>query len=760
MSTSVSTPECRGFPDELRATLEPLGHLGAGGMGAVYLARDRKLGREVAVKLMHGSSEQDLRTRFLREASSLARLEHPNIVRVYDYGVCTEGPYIVMERLDGGTLEALPAGADPVEVMLQVAEGLDAIHQAGMVHRDLKPTNVLVTADARAVIVDFGLVMDPKRTKLTREGAFVGTFMVAAPEVLRMQPATAASDWWSWGATFFQLLEGSFPYTLADLLVVTEGREPGPPEFEVTPPDSLLAKVIRAALTVDPAARLSSARAARAMLEDPASTRPLPQAPPRPPRREVSASKPGADSRRTHPLSPGSDLLSSVLSDRRKAGAGVLGVLLALAGAGLLLRGPGAVDPPAPSAPPLEVALPEGIQEDLARQRTDLLQAPGDLLDGDPVHAEGLLRRLPALQEILTWAAQGGDLGALSPALRADLARTDQALHDAGGPRLVYPLLEAAPLPQSVALPARLQRIEYRTADLPSTVTGWMATGMLAMDRAMELQERLQAELYSQAGGPPAGFAPELWAARPSLLAGSPTLLEFVRLRSHDPAFRRGLARWLEPGSDQVRLALYAVHRSLAEEPRTREPLGLLVSYLRGEMSSFFYGPQAFLPIDLVFGGPGRHPTQQFWRANMLLISRLVRTRVGLPRRNQLQEAELAAWRAAAVRTAGDRSSDLRAGSALASGMRTALGPPVLLDEALDFYRQQRPRLASVDPINRGQAFLCLARMVVEASGRAGLTPEERAQLGAGLAEVTTLEAFSTAERDEARRYQAKLEVN
>jgi eukaryotic-like serine/threonine-protein kinase len=206
---------------------EVLGPLGSGGMGEVYRARDSRLGREVALKVLPaGSSDPDRLKRFEQESRAASALNHPNLVAVFDTGVHEGGPYIVFERLQGETLRVrlgpgpLPA-RKAVECAVQIADGLAAAHQAGIVHRDLKPENVFVTDDGRIKILDFGLAkLRPSRresglindgataSEITDAGTVLGTVGYMSPEQVEGKPTDHRSDIFSLGSVFYEMLSG------------------------------------------------------------------------------------------------------------------------------------------------------------------------------------------------------------------------------------------------------------------------------------------------------------------------------------------------------------------------------------------------------------------------------------------------------------------------------------------------------------------------------------------------------------------------
>jgi len=201
--------------------LEPLG---AGGMGVVYRAEDVTLGRTVALKFMlpDYTIDDTAEARFLREARSVAALDHPNICTVHEAGTSADGLlYLAMSYYPGETLKdrLTRDGALPVEqaidIACQVARGLACAHTAGIVHRDLKPANVMLTADGTVKILDFGLAKSRDQT-MTASGVLMGTVAYMSPEQLVGTPADARSDLWSLGVMLVEMLTGKHPSTLDD----------------------------------------------------------------------------------------------------------------------------------------------------------------------------------------------------------------------------------------------------------------------------------------------------------------------------------------------------------------------------------------------------------------------------------------------------------------------------------------------------------------------------------------------------------------
>ncbi|PYS40069.1 MAG: serine/threonine protein kinase, partial [Acidobacteria bacterium] len=207
---------------------EILSHLGAGGQGEVYKARDKRLNRFVAIKVLLYSLSQnvELKTRFEREAQTLASLSHPHICPVFDVGRQDEIDYLVMEYIEGETLaEKLKNGRLPLDLALrlaiEIADALDKAHRQGIAHRDVKPSNIMLTKSG-AKLLDFGLAKRgvesnisnsvsqlPTDAGLTAHGTILGTLQYMSPEQLEGQEADARSDIFGFGATLYEMVTGA-----------------------------------------------------------------------------------------------------------------------------------------------------------------------------------------------------------------------------------------------------------------------------------------------------------------------------------------------------------------------------------------------------------------------------------------------------------------------------------------------------------------------------------------------------------------------
>ncbi|TDC04711.1 serine/threonine protein kinase, partial [Nonomuraea longispora] len=193
--------------------------LGSGGMGWVWRGRDCKLDRVVALKQVRADIGRlpELKARAVREARALARIDHPGIVRVHDVIDAPDGPWIVMDHVQGtvlGTLIERAPLSEPAVVRIgaQALDALAAAHAEGVLHRDVKPDNILITASSSVVLVDFGIATIEGHDRITVLGHVVGTPDFIAPERIRGEPVGPAADLWSLGATLYTALEGHPPF--------------------------------------------------------------------------------------------------------------------------------------------------------------------------------------------------------------------------------------------------------------------------------------------------------------------------------------------------------------------------------------------------------------------------------------------------------------------------------------------------------------------------------------------------------------------
>lgn len=252
--------------------------LGSGGMATIYRATDTGLGRDVALKLLRPEylRDPDFSSRFRQEAQSAASLSHPNVVTVYDYGEDPSGPYIVMELVDGEDLATILRRSGPLpprqvaRIGAGVARALAAAHARGLVHRDVKPGNVLLQGD-HAYLTDFGLskLLDSDASRLTAPGRMVGTAEYLSPEQIRGEPVTGATDTYSLGCVIFECVQGGPPFGDREGMNILWGHlqdEPPDPAKSRTDISPAFSHALKAALRKEPAERpITSVEYARSL---------------------------------------------------------------------------------------------------------------------------------------------------------------------------------------------------------------------------------------------------------------------------------------------------------------------------------------------------------------------------------------------------------------------------------------------------------------------------------------------------------------
>jgi len=258
---------------------EILAPIGTGGMGEVYRARDSKLGRDIAIKVLPAglAENPEALSRFEREAHAVARLSHPNILAIHDFGREGETHYAVMELLEGETLRTrMERGGLPtrkaVDLAVQIAEGLAAAHEKGIVHRDLKPDNVFVTHEGRAKLLDFGLAkrvtpVSEQESHLqtgaqrTEPGKVMGTVEYMSPEQVRGEDVDHRSDIFSFGTMLYEMLSGSLPFARETIVeCMTAILKEDPPEIAQAGASPSLQRIVQHCLEKKPGERFQSAR--------------------------------------------------------------------------------------------------------------------------------------------------------------------------------------------------------------------------------------------------------------------------------------------------------------------------------------------------------------------------------------------------------------------------------------------------------------------------------------------------------------------
>lgn len=557
--TDLDARTLAAFPAGLRARYRPTAILGEGSFGVVFRAEDTALYRDVAVKVFRAAPTGDARRRFLREVRALGTFEHPNVVRIFDADVGPQGAWIVMEMLEGGAADSVTP-PDPLAFARDIATGLQALHDHGLLHRDLKPANFFVTRQGRGVLLDLGLVADPRATALTATGALVGTLRYLAPELFRGEPAGRASDWYAWGASIYELLEGC---RLRDEVPVEDwiaGQDIPFPGFLALDARSGPAQAIRACVAYDPTRRPQDLAALDRLWQAPAESA-IPAAPEPPPGRR--------------PWVPAAAAVALLL--------------------GLGLAWPGGEPPPGP--PPRPAPLVDHAEAALAAL------GERDALDPIPHRYFRKLGDLEGFEALLEGLEAAPDLAHLDPELRRRLEAFDDALAARGALPVFGPAITSLPEDAPPYVPAAPGSPSYR---------GWMAESLRhseAANQALEagldhLMARPEEELLE---------VPTILTMRILGRPGAHTLFSLPASEENG----HYLVEMMRPAAAHTHRALVAALRAVDEVPGPEGDRRLVALWwYQARLDPIFLSELAGFPPWLLFGGTPRSP------AGWLLVGR------------------------------------------------------------------------------------------------------------------------------------------
>lgn len=524
--------------------------------------------------------------RFQREAELLARLEHPHVLRVFDVGQDDQHAWLISELLDGESLETLDRGTDFLPLMRQVAEALEAVHEIGLVHRDVKPANIVLTEAGRVVLLDFGLMLDPDSTRITATGQFVGTPAFLDPEIARGAQPGPASDWFSWGASLYYLAEGKKRVTLEDLQSSFQGKELREPVFEVLDENSAVARLVRATTSGRPGQRRTGPEAL-AELDAGGS------------RSAASPPAPGGPSRRTPWVTTGILLacglgigaISKISSNRSQVPV---------------------VAPAAAEASAAPVTSPEAelsaLLED-AEAELALVPVPPEL-PLDPLALRDLPGERPRLVRLMAWPV-ARELREVAPLLESEAARRlDERMGRLGLPHPLAPFRNPTTRPEPIPGMGRFFSDEFQ--DLELDLTRVMRAGL---DRRRALEAG--AEDLPQAS----------WRGVAARISGFETLIQDSFLR---PESRAVVSAWMRPTAESLRrfLARAAARAREAKSSDTSLSAALRSGIDFAEIG--FWSEVSFLGTEVLLGPRPKTFTGWLLRADVLAHQGEVRRLAGV----------------------------------------------------------------------------------------------------------------------------------
>ncbi len=612
------------IPPSLEKRFEVLGVLGRGAMGVVLEVFDKTLNRRLALKLIQGAHRGApvLLERFQREAKALAQVKFPGVLQVFDMGMADDQAYLLTEVLEGFSLDQLPPNKDPLEIMLQAAEAMEAVHEVGLLHRDIKPTNLFLTHTGRTILLDFGLVLDPDRTRITEEGQFVGSLAFMAPELLLGKSASPESDWYSWGASLYWLYEREYPTDTKTIGAIVKGKAPPKIEFHTLRSRGNRARVLRSLLDPDPVTRLTGLKAIKQAFLHPS----------------VEASRAQVlklGSQKSTDPAPPSSARNSLRGAKYLLASTAIALFLGVVALPWISQQRALRNTPEPVA---STNLPRQISFSKMLQGLEelMLHSPGRLASSDPMTRMDAPDRHETIRHAHEWIRSGQTVSSRNEWNR--LARLNSILSQRGAPDLFGPMLLVSPFrPQDLPLkPPPELFFRDLNPDVRQQLLKAYSFRQKASDVLDAKNEEIQAWYRKEKELP--NFPKALQGLAILRTSGIRHLLEY---RFAEADTRGEISPWLGEGPRFMRSYLLLSYKILGMDfPQRLQVTKFLRDKLDGMEAYWVTSVSAFSP-ELLVGGTGStedgvspHPEQALFYAQ-------INTRVGFARRLTKR-----AWRA------------------------------------------------------------------------------------------------------------------
>lgn len=609
--------------------------LGQGGMGRVVLADDLELGREVAIKIMssHLRENEGAFARFRREARIQARVEHPNVIKLYDWDLDSKTPYLVMEVVRGEDLDEVlkKGGTLGPEALLRMARevgsGMDALHREGVLHRDMKPSNIMVREDGSAVVMDLGLAKAEDVTVLTQTGAMVGTPRFMPPEVFMGERKwDARSDQFQLGAILFQAATGEHYIPGENLqelgAALQAARFRAFPLMDPPLPEGMRAAILRAAAP-DPDRRFDTCgELAEAMGAEPGKET-----------LEVLAEL------EAEPAGEGAAMYSGELGPRperapRRGRAAVFG-FAALLAVGLGLGWTTAEPAPEPKAGAASSPIAEEgafgakevarIADEIAALRELRIQ-DGKIVDEggaalfavrpDPAVLLQVLPRMPTVQEFHRLVVEGQDLTQLSAATMAGLRDLDRDVRGRGLPQVFHPATREPPAPEPFRLPVDEEWFRWGRGQRPTHLGGWAGQAVRDYAAATTRVFEMRRDLALWDAERPSGFPDaDLMAVnvvamtiKAKRFSREPFYLKQVGDLCEHGEVRRILHPWMREVQEHTRSLVWSLGQAARHQPEHALMLAgswdTWSHHLGTAWTTMVWG----LPVEFHLGGPLETP--------------------------------------------------------------------------------------------------------------------------------------------------------